>query len=116
MAAIVTFKFALDAIFKDRDLELRVVAVLGALLGMISLFLRPMDIVDDVLVGLYLLSRLNHLMHHEVARVVQLFLLLVSAIASTLRHPLHVVDMLALMAHVSLTATELVIRLIRSVP
>jgi hypothetical protein len=113
MAGIVMLKFVFDAVVKDRDLELRVVTVLGAVLGAISQLTRPQSRVDDIVVGAFLLSRLQPFKQHEAARVLQLMLLLVSVVVASTVHDLYVWQVVLLVAHLTFMATELFIRILK---
>jgi hypothetical protein len=112
MAGIATLTFAADAIFRDKQhFELRMVAAVGALLGAISLLTRPIALWDDVVVGGYLLARLQPYNRLEESRVIQILLLLISAIVAVSSHNLIFIEMLLLLAHTGLTSVELIIRL-----
>ena len=112
MAGLATLTFVADAIFRDKQhFELRMVAAVGALFGAISLLTRPIALWDDVVVGAYLLSRFQPYSRYEESRIIQILLLLISAIVAVSSHNLIFIEMLLLLAHTGLTAVELVIRL-----
>jgi hypothetical protein len=111
MAALVTVVFATSALRADKSVELRVVSVLAAAFGVLSLLTRPRGLADELAVGAYLLARLHHFQHHEEARILQILLLLVAAIVATVAHYQSVFDIALLLLHTGLTSIELTIRM-----
>lgn len=111
MAALVTLVFATNALRHDKNVELKVVAVMAAAAGVLSLLIRPRSLVDELAIGAYLLSRMHHFQHHEEARILQIVLLLVAAITATAAHYLSVLDLVLLIVHTGLTSIELTMRM-----
>lgn len=111
MAALVTLVFATSALRNDKSAELRVISVLAAAAGVLSLLTRPRALVDELAVGMYLLARLHHFQDHEEARILQIVLLLVAAITATVAHYLSIFDLVMLIIHTGLTSIELTMRM-----